>query len=240
MHDDLFREPRAEIDPFDFNDDVANVFDDMAARSIPGYQTFLDLGARLLAANRPPRGNIYDLGASTGTFLLHLDKHLPAGIYTLTGIDNSESMVDKATHKLSGFRTRNPIKFVYDDILAFEYYEVVAFTSFFTLQFVKPAARNKFVRELCMRLPKNGILLVAEKIELPGRDLDEAFINLYYDFKKKNAYSDLEIAQKREALENVLIPDSIDAHIERLKMVGFSQVSTYYQWLNFAGFIAIK
>jgi tRNA (cmo5U34)-methyltransferase len=66
------------------------------------------------------------------------------------------------------------------------------------------------------------------------------FIDLYHDYKAAQGYSHLEIAQKREALENVLVPYRAAENVEMLRRSGFAEVETFFRWFNFAGFVAKK
>ena len=76
--------------------------------------------------------------------------------------------------------------------------------------------------------------------ELLRARLNREYIDIYHGYKKSKGYSELEISRKREALENVLIPFSIEENRTMLKQVGFSTVETYFQWFNFASLVAIK
>jgi len=81
---------------------------------------------------------------------------------------------------------------------------------------------------------------VTEKTLTNNSDVNRYFIDFYYDFKRRNGYSEQQIARKREALENVLIPYRVDENFELLRRCGFETVETFFQWYNFAGFMAVK
>ena len=76
----------------------------------------------------------------------------------------------------------------------------------YTLQFIDPLHREKLVRRIYEGLNHNGILLVSDKTLQSHTDLSRIFVDNYYNLKRTNGYSELEISRKREALENVLIP----------------------------------
>ena len=65
-------------------------------------------------------------------------------------------------------------------------------------------------------------------------------IELHHEFKRRHHYSELEISRKRQALENVLIPDEIDTHETRLRQAGFSHVGVWLRYFNFVSLVAIR
>ena len=109
-----------------------------------------------------------------------------------------------------------------------------------SLQFIRPIQRQKVVESLFNSLREGGALILVEKTVEADKILNGLYIDYYHQFKKEMGYSDLEISNKREALENVLIPYQRDENIALLKKAGFSSVSTFFQWFNFAGFLAVK
>ena len=76
-----------------------------------------------------------------------------------------------------------------------------------------------------------------ERFDTP--ELHALLTDLHIAFKRANGYSELEIAQKRSAIENVMKPDSLEEHRERLLAAGFSKVVPWFQCLNFASLIAL-
>ena len=110
----------------------------------------------------------------------------------------------------------------------------------FTLQFIPLVERKDILAKIYNGLNKGGCLILSEKLAFADIDENEMQIDLHHAFKKSNGYSDLEIAQKRSALENVLIPETKEMHVQRLKETGFIQVFPWFQCFNFSSFIAIK
>jgi len=88
-------------------------------------------------------------------------------------------------------------------------------------------------------LPK-GVLVLSEKLIFEDEDESQLQINWHLTFKGANGYSDLEISQKRAAIENVMIPDSFEVHQQRLQQAGFKESYQWFQAFNFASLIAIK
>ncbi len=225
---------------FTFNDQVAEVFDDMLNRSVPYYSAVID-GIAGLLAHHPMKGRaVYDLGCSTGTTLLELARRLPDLDCRLIGVDNAPAMIRKARRKAEMFSKSRVIDFIEDDITAVELAGAGAILCNYTLQFIRPMTRLQFVRRLYDSLPECGMCIVSEKVISHDRKLNREFIAMHHRFKRRQGYSELEIAAKREALENVLVPFSIEENIDLLRQGGFQSVETFFQWFNFASFVALK
>jgi tRNA (cmo5U34)-methyltransferase len=110
----------------------------------------------------------------------------------------------------------------------------------YTLQFLKVEKRGELLEKIYRSLPKGGCLLLSEKIKSPSSLMENCITDLYYDFKRRNGYSELEIAQKREALENVLCPLSPKEQVSLLEKIGFSECEMLFRWYNFASYLAVK
>ncbi len=246
MKDTLFNESLNKR--FCFDEKVAHVFDDMLERSIPYYHEILNLGAYFIAQNlkeniypkplpKPlSKPLIYDLGCSTGNFFIALNQQIQQDI-DLVGIDNSMPMLKKAQEKLKDF---NNVRFECMDFLEVEFKEASAFSLLFVLQFVRPMQREVLLKKIYNSLALNGVLLVGEKIMSEDRILDKQMIELYYLYKQNQGYSHNEIAFKREALENVLVPYSLKENIALLESVGFKHVEALFKWVNFTLLVARK
>lgn len=225
---------------FTFNERVVEVFDDMLDRSIPFYRQVIDGQAQLLDDLLEPGDTVYDLGSSTGTTLLELARLLASKRLQFVGIDNSSPMLDKARLKAELYRKQQSLSFWLEDITEFNQTNAGCIILNYTLQFIRPLQRESFLQRLFRTLRPGGIILLSEKVINHDRRLNRAFIDIYHQFKKTRGYSELEIARKREALENVLIPFSIEENKTMLRKCGFVSVETYFQWFNFTAFVAIK
>ncbi|GAA7043650.1 carboxy-S-adenosyl-L-methionine synthase CmoA [Helicobacter pylori] len=242
MKDTLFNESLNKR--FCFDEKVAHVFDDMLERSIPYYHEMLNLGAYFIAQNLKENLHpkslsnplIYDLGCSTGNFFIALNQQIQQDI-ELIGIDNSMPMLKKAQEKLKDF---NNVRFECMDFLEVEFKEASAFSLLFVLQFVRPMQREVLLKKIYNSLALNGVLLVGEKIMSEDRILDKQMIELYYLYKQNQGYSHNEIAFKREALENVLVPYSLKENVALLESVGFKHVEAVFKWVNFTLLVARK
>ncbi len=237
--DTLFNIKTVEED-FAFNERVVEVFDDMLDRSIPFYRQVIEGQAQLLDNFLQTGDKVYDLGCSTGTTLLALARLLAPKELQFVGIDNSSPMLDKARLKAELYTKQQSLSFLLEDITDFGHSGAGCIILNYTLQFIRPLQRESFLQRLYTNLQPGGILLLSEKVINHDKRLNRAFIDIYHQFKKTRGYSELEIARKREALENVLIPFSVQENRAMLQKSGFVSVTTYLQWFNFTSFVAVK
>lgn len=239
--DEVFAGTAARASDFVFNREVAEVFDDMLIRSVPFYLEQQSMIKELARKFFQKGTNIYDLGSSLGTTLINMSKEIGREANRLIGYDNSMPMIERAIARIKQEGLEDRIEIVCQDLneqVAIENASVV--TICWTMQFVRPLQREKLLKQIYDGMVKDGTLIITEKILTNSTDMNRLFVELYYDFKKRNGYSDEEIARKREALENVLIPYRIDENIELYKRCGFHQAETFFQWYNFAGFLCVK
>lgn len=237
--DRLFADKKPATD-FKFGKETANVFDDMVSRSVPFYQEIQRMVCELTEKFALPGTNIYDIGCATGT-TLGLLQHLTRQDITLIGIDNSDEMLGKAGKKLGLGSKQSRIKLQNTDLDKLNNIDNASVViMLLTLQFVRPLHREKLLRMINNGLVKNGCLILVEKVTGSSTLLNRIFIENYYDFKRRNGYSELEISQKREALENVLIPYHHDENKQLLKDTGYSASDEFFRWYNFSGIIAVK
>jgi tRNA (cmo5U34)-methyltransferase len=225
---------------FRFTAQVADVFDDMVGRSVPFYDEMQRMTAELVAEFAQPGTNVYDLGCSTGTTLAALDAVVADGV-RLVGIDNSQPMLDQARAKLAAPGRNRPFELVFADLHdrpIIENASAVIMT--LTLQFIRPLHRERIIRHIFEGMNDQGCLIIFEKLILPDSMLNRLFIKFYYEMKRRNGYSDVEIVQKREALENVLIPYRPEENVQLLKDAGFRRVDEFFRWYNFCGILAVK
>lgn len=240
LRDDVFARDDQPIGDFTFDATVANVFDDMVSRSVPYYEEMQRMVCELAADFAQPGTTLCDIGCSTGTTLLALDNMVDPNV-RFVGIDSAPDMLERASKKIRAARTNRPIELKAHDIhqgLAIANASVV--TMLLTLQFIRPLHRERTMKAIHAGLNERGCLLLVEKLTSEDSTFNRLFIQHYYDFKRRNGYSEIEIAQKREALENVLIPYRLEENLQLLKEVGFRKVEIFFRWYNFCGLIAVK
>jgi tRNA (cmo5U34)-methyltransferase len=225
---------------FAFGEQVASVFDDMLLRSVPFYEEMQRMIAELATDFAVDGTNVYDLGCSTGTTILNLSARLPQEVRFI-GVDNSEDMLKRCRAKLAGARLRHPHTLACADLnRSCPVKNASVVLLILTLQFIRPLQRERLLRQIHAGLAENGCLIVVEKVLGEDSLFNRLFIRHYYEFKERNGYSQLEIAQKREALENVLIPYKLLENRELFLRSGFRFCDTFFKWYNFAGLIAVK
>lgn len=209
----------------------------MISRSIPLYadvQRSVPVLAELL--DHDPI-KVVDLGCSTGTSLIHLARSLKHRNLELVGIDNSNAMLDKCREKLANLGLTDQIETQQADISQFEFSEASVVLMNYTLQFVEVEKRPTILRRIRDSLQPGGFLLVSEKVIHEQVAMDHALVELYFEFKRRQGYSELEISRKRDALENVLVPLTVDGNIQLLQNAGFQRVEVLLKWFNFATFV---
>lgn len=236
--DEVFRSLHPEISEFAFDNSVASVFGDMLKRSVPGYGTLLSMIGVFAQNYVQDNTNIYDLGCSLGGATFAIANNVKVKGCTIHAVDNSAPMIDKLKAILANVNTETEIKTYCDDIANISFTNASLTVMNLTLQFLPPSERDELLTEIYSATNSGGLFVLAEKIS--DTTEDELFTKLYYDFKRANAYSDLEISQKRSALENVLITDDEETHIQRMKSAGFSRVERWFQTLNFRAYAAWK
>ncbi|GAL58243.1 tRNA (cmo5U34)-methyltransferase [Pseudescherichia vulneris NBRC 102420] len=237
--DNVFAVEKSAED-FRFDSQVAGVFDDMVDRSVPFYQEIQRMVGELAAEYATEGSQLYDLGCATGTTLALLDGALPQNI-AFTGIDNSPDMLEKCRSKFAQLHSARETRFLCQDLkerLTLDNASVVAMI--LTLMFVRPLHRRELLSSIYQGLNPGGALILVEKVVCDSPDLNRRFINYYYDMKRRHGYSELEISQKREALENVLIPYSEGENRQMLTDTGFRSVEVFFRWYNFCAMVAIK
>jgi tRNA (cmo5U34)-methyltransferase len=238
--DAIFSTPLDRVAHFSFDERVVACFPDMIRRSVPGYGQILGMLGLIAQRHLRHGAHVYDLGCSLGAASLALAGQLPPDAFRLTGVDLSPAMVARARETLAAECPEHAIEIIEGDIRTLDYRPSGLIVLNFTLQFLPPEDRDAVIARLYDALEPGGVLVLSEKVVDPD-EADNAWrVERYHDFKRANGYSELEISQKRTALENVLVPDSLDAHHARLARAGFPRSLTWFQYLNFASLIAFK
>jgi tRNA (cmo5U34)-methyltransferase len=241
--DRLFAQPLSQVPDFAFNEDVVRVFPDMIKRSVPGYPTIVENLGVLAAQFAQPNTALYDLGSSLGAVTQALRRHVRTEGCKVVAVDNSQAMVERCREYLNAqdsmYQELLPVQVVEGDILALAFKPASVIALNFTLQFIAPAQRLELLTRIRQALVPGGALILSEKLRFNDPAEQQLLGDLHIAFKRANGYSDLEIAQKRSAIENVMKPDSLEENRERLLAAGFSRVVPWFQCLNFASMIAL-
>ncbi len=235
--DDIFKTISG---PFEFNETVATVFDDMIHRSVPLYEEIILQQARMTKKFYRQGTRIYDLGCSNGNFTASLIGEMNDREFDLIAVDNSCPMLELYNKRIAAFKTSGKITSLEADIQDIDFENPSVIISNLTLQFLSMEARETIIERIYNSLSDGDIFLFTEKTINGSKDLEELQQEFYYRFKEENGYSQIEITRKREALENYLIPETVEAHIERLNRCGFKKIEVWLKWFHFTAFICRK
>jgi len=228
--DNVYREPQRQLVDFAFDESVAGVFPDMIRRSVPGYETVIPLTGLLAARYLQTESRIYDLGCSLGATTLAVLEQIGTTNCEIIAVDNSAAMLEQAQQ---GRTWDARVSFVQSDVSEMDFNNASVVLMNYLLQFVAPDRRLMLLKNIRKGLRPGGVLILSEK--LAG---DDEFNKVHEAFKLANGYSELEVSQKRTALENVMVPDTLETHLERLAEAGFNNVSTWFRCLNWVSLIA--
>ena len=240
LQDKVFAEDIVNAADFKFGKKVATVFDDMVNRSVPFYQEIQRMVSEIAADHAQPGTDVYDLGCSTGTTMIYMDQMVDPAI-RFVGVDDSKEMLDKCDLKLKEIGFARPYHLEHADLNGEVNVSNASVTVLcLTLQFIRPLYRERILKRICDGLVPGGILILVEKILAEESRYNRDFIKYYYNMKRRHHYSEMEISQKREALENVLIPYKSSENMLLLKEAGFGHCEVFFKWYNFTGYIAQK
>ncbi len=238
--DRIYASKRDKVEKFVFDDKVADVFSDMIERSVPGYTALNQLLPIVANTFIQENSNVYDLGCSLGDASISIASASKASNINIFAVDNSSAMIKQLQNRLNQLDLNAPIQAVQKDLTDIDIKNGSFAILNYTLQFIDRTKRDALLNKICSGLINQGALLLSEKITYDDASEDKLMQQLHENYKRKNDYSELEISQKREALENVLVRDTHDQHVERLKKAGFSKISILTKYLNFVSYLAIK
>jgi tRNA (cmo5U34)-methyltransferase len=237
MRDNLFNK-QSDIADFQFDQDVVKVFDDMVRRSVPGYDSMIQMIGLIARMYGQDNTNYYDLGSSTGAITLSIALNNKSKNNQFFAIDNSKEMVEQCEKNLHN-KVDN-LQAICDDINQVKINSASIVVLNLTLQFIDVNLRSNLIKKIYDGLESGGILIISEKIHFDDAVTQNHITKLHMDFKKENGYSELEIANKRQAIENVLITETKEQHLNRLRECGFVETSCFFQCLNFVSFLSVK
>ena len=238
--DTLFATAITNLGDWQFDEKVAEVFPDMIKRSVPGYANIITMIGMLASRFVTPNSIIYDLGCSLGAATASIRRNINTENCKIIAVDNSAAMIECCRRYIYGYKMDTPVEIIKDDILNIDIQNASMVVLNFTLQFIDPAVRQKLINRIYQGLNPGGVLVLSEKFNFSDKKIDHLLFNMHYDFKRANGYSELEISQKRNMLENVMLTDSINKHKSRLLTAGFNHCDLWFQCFNFGSLLAIK
>jgi len=240
--DTLYSHDSADLGPFEFNDGVARVFPDMLKRSIPGYGASIAAIGSLAARFVQPNSRCYDLGCSLGAATLAMQRNISVQGCRIVAVDNAPAMVARCRESLTENDNAGwpAVSVVEADIRDIEITQASMVVMNYTLQFLPMAARLAMIQKIARGMHTDGVFVLSEKVLDEDDTVEKTLNDLHHEFKRQNAYSDLEISRKRAALDNVLIPETLAAHLQRIRHAGFSHAGVWLRYFNFISIIAIR
>lgn len=243
--DNIYASPSDQIEAFKFDDKVADVFSDMIGRSVPGYNMMLEMIGVITRELVKPNTRCYDLGCSLGAATLSIRHNLPDASCKLVAVDNAEAMVSRCRENMVADQSEATselaeVEVRCENILDTEIKNASLVVMNFTLMFIDPEQRLPLLSKIYRGLNPGGVLVLSEKMTESSAHDQELLTELYHRFKRLRGYSELEVSQKRTALENVLIPETPETHRNRLKESGFRHVTTWFKCFGFTSLIAEK
>lgn len=238
--DTLFATPITNLGDWQFDEKVAEVFPDMIKRSVPGYSNIITMIGMLATRFVTPNSTIYDLGCSLGAATLSIRRNIEAKNCKIIAIDNSAGMVERCQRNVHSYKANTPVEIIKGDILDINIQNASMVVLNFTLQFIALNVRQQLINRIYQGLNPGGVLVLSEKFNFSDEKIGNLLFNMHYDFKRANGYSELEISQKRNMLENSMLTDSISKHKSRLFASGFNHCDLWFQCFNFGSLLAIK
>jgi len=239
--DAIYALPLDEIIDFRFDERVVDVFPDMIQRSVPGYGTMISTIGILAARYAQADSHCYDLGCSLGAITLSMRQCITQPNCNIIAIDNSMAMIERGQQILANDPSSViPVTMVCADLQNVEIENASVVVLNFTLQFIPVKERLLLIKRIYQGLKPGGILILSEKIAFDSPAKQDFHIEAHHDFKRANGYSDLEISQKRSALDKVLIPETLSSQQQRLQSAGFNFSELWFQCFNFISLLAIK
>ncbi len=244
MTDDDIYQSEDGSEPFRFNENVARVFPDMLRRSIPGYAASLEAIGSLAARYVRAGTTCYDLGCSLGAATLAMRHGIQQPCCRVVAVDSSPAMIERCREVIAEDDRQNgpetQVDIAEQDIRDVDFHNASMVVLNYTLQFIEPADRDALLTRIYNGMNDGGLLVLSEKVQDENAHMEALLVDLHEEHKRRNRYSTLEIARKRAALENVLIPETVAAHRERLKRTGFSSAAVWLRYFNFVSIVAIR
>ena len=238
--DNIFAAPLDKLGDFQFDQQVAQVFPDMIKRSVPGYSNIITAIGMLAKRFAQPDSNLYDLGCSLGAATIEMRRNVTTSNCQIIAVDNSQAMIERCLLQVNAFKSDTKVNVICSDLQNINISNASVVILNFTLQFIKPEERQSIISKIYDGLRDGGILVVSEKLRFENDIIQELLTDLHHDFKRANGYSELEISQKRNAIEHVMLTDTFATHQTRFKNAGFNTSELWFQCFNFSSMIAIK
>lgn len=238
--DQIYADPLAVVDDFAFDASVAKVFPDMLNRSVPGYGSLVQMIGQLSSEWLKPNSRCYDLGCSLGAVSYAVAGSAGTEGVEIIAVDNAPAMIERLRTRFAADPPGLPVRPLCADIQDVSIEQASLVVLNLTMQFLPPERRLELLLSVYRGLLPGGVLILSEKLRYDNEGEQKRMDALHHGFKRSMGYSDLEISQKRAALEKVLMADTLEVHGERLVAAGFSSVTEWFRCLNFVSLMAVK
>ncbi len=238
--DRLYRQTTGMAERFCFDAQVTAVFADMIRRSVPGYGLTLEMIAIIAERYASAGSTVYDLGCSLGASTLAIRHAVEGRDCHIIGLDNATAMVEQCRELVARDQASSCVTIQCADVCAVDFQPASMMVMNFTLQFIPVAQRLPLLQSMAQALAEDGVLVLSEKITFDDDWEAETQQALHEAFKAAQGYSELEISRKRQALEDVLLPETIAQHRQRLLDAGFARVTVWFQCANFISLLAFR
>lgn len=238
--DRLYAQPLDSVGDFRFDEQVARVFPDMINRSVPGYGTLVALIGQMAGEFLQPDSVCYDLGCSLGAVSYAVAGSRGAQTVEIMAVDNAPAMIERLQENLRTRPARRPVHPQCADVRDLTISRTSLVVLNLTLQFLPARERLGLLQKIYAGLLPGGALILSEKLSFADADEQARMEGLHQAFKLAQGYSELEISQKRTALERVMVPDTLEQHRARLAQAGFRTSDVWFRCLNFCSLVCRK
>jgi tRNA (cmo5U34)-methyltransferase len=230
--DQIYQQQEAEAGSFEFNDAVAEVFPDMLRRSIPGYDATIHAIGRLAARYVQPGTCCYDLGCSLGAAALAMQRNIAADDCAIIAVDTAPAMIERCQLLLAENPAATECTVLQADVRTIDISNASMVVMNYTLQFLPVDERLEMIRRIHSGMNDGGVFVLSEKVSDDDPDVEALLVELHHDFKRANAYSELEISRK--------VPETATAHLQRIEEAGFRHAGVWLRHFNFISIVAIR
>jgi len=238
--DEIYTEQNAATGTFEFSEAVAEVFPDMLKRSIPGYEASIRAIRSLAQQYVQPDSHCYDLGCSLGAATLAMREGINVAGCRIIAIDNAPAMVSRCKEIIAEDKSDISVDIIAGDVRYTDIDNASMVVMNYTLQFLPIDERQQMIGKIAKGMRPGGVFVLSEKVVDEDPGIEAMLIDLHHNFKRRHAYSELEISRKRAAIENVLVPESVAKHKERMRAAGFQHVGVWLRYFNFVSLVAIR
>jgi tRNA (cmo5U34)-methyltransferase len=216
-------------------------FDAHIAREIRGYETLFSIASGLADTVIATGTNVYDLGCSTGRFLVSLAKRIADETDTFRrryvqfiGIEPNDNFADR--HR----DAPDSVTFIRKRVTPSTQFENASLISaIFTLQFIPIHERQPVVRNIYEGLNPGGVFLLAEKVYSSDPEIDRLINNSHLDFKREITDA-AQILENDVRLRSIMRPLTLQENVSLLGNAGFNRCECFWRVNNFVALIAIK